>query len=62
MTQSLVEQHKVVSASEVPLERFGQTEDIGGLVLFLTSKAAAYINGGVHITDGGRLGLFASSF
>lgn len=51
-----------VGADQVPLERAGRPEDMGGLALFLASKAGAYVSGGVHITDGGRLGLFSSTF
>ncbi|KAH8119228.1 NAD-binding protein [Phellopilus nigrolimitatus] len=50
------------SPDKIPLERLGQAQDMGGLALFLVSKAGAYVSGGVHVTDGGRLGLFASSF
>lgn len=62
----------------VPLKRRGTIDDMGGLVLFLASKvrrggstfqiklmvsqAGAYVNGGVHLIDGGRLTLYPSSF
>jgi len=62
MTASVIDPSKKVDANTVPLERYGTAEDMGGLVLFLTSRAGAYVSGGVHVTDGGRLGLFASSF
>jgi len=62
MTASLVDRTKVVKPDEVPLERYGQPEDMGGLALFLASRAGAYVNGTVHITDGGRLGLFNSTY
>ncbi|KAI0930778.1 hypothetical protein AcV7_004870 [Taiwanofungus camphoratus] len=39
----------------IPLQRMGGIDDIGGLVLFLASKAGAYIDGAVHLLDGGRL-------
>lgn len=48
--------------SLVPLERYGTVEDMGGLILFLASKAGSYINGGVFLNDGGRLTLFPSTF
>jgi NAD(P)-dependent dehydrogenase (short-subunit alcohol dehydrogenase family) len=62
MTQSLVEKAETVPPEVVPLGRYGTPEDIGGLVLFLASRAGAYVNGAVHLTDGGRLGLFASTY
>ncbi|KAI5123655.1 hypothetical protein M0805_001685 [Coniferiporia weirii] len=62
MTENLVKDKKVVSADEVPLERIGKPEDMGGLALFLVSKAGSFVNGSVHITDGGRLGLFSSTY
>jgi hypothetical protein len=34
----------------------------GGLILYLATRAGAYTNGDVSVTDGGRLGLFASTY
>ena len=62
MTVGVVDTSKAVPQSEVPLERWGEPQDMGGLVLYLASKAGAYVNGGVHVVDGGRLGLFPSTF
>lgn len=62
MTKDLIERTAAFPASEIPVERIGNIQDIGGLVLFLVSRAGAYVSGGVHITDGGRLGLFASTY
>jgi NAD(P)-dependent dehydrogenase (short-subunit alcohol dehydrogenase family) len=42
-------------AAEVPNKRLGQPEDIAGLVVFLSSRAAGHINGAVITTDGGSL-------
>ncbi|KAI0035227.1 NAD-binding protein [Vararia minispora EC-137] len=46
----------------VPLQRAGTQEDMAGLILFLASPAGAYVDGTVHITDGGRLSLFPSTY
>ncbi|KAL6304422.1 NAD-P-binding protein [Sparassis latifolia] len=46
----------------VPAGRMGDINDIGGLVLFLASKAGSYVNGVAHIIDGGRLTLFPSVY
>lgn len=62
MTQNLVQHSQSVPPSQVPLERYGQPQDIGGLALFLISRAGAYVNGAVHLSDGGRLGLYSSTY
>ncbi len=36
-----------------PLQRLGDPDDIGGIAVFLASKAAAYITGQVIVADGG---------
>ncbi|KAI1113545.1 hypothetical protein F5Y14DRAFT_417560 [Nemania sp. NC0429] len=46
----------------VPAQRAGDQEDIAGAVLYLASKAGAYVNGNVLVTDGGRLGVLPSSY
>ena len=46
----------------VPERRAGDAEDLAGAVLFLASRAGAYINGNVLITDGGRLGQVPASY
>lgn len=43
--------------AQIPLQRFGETEELAGAVSFLLSPAAAYINGAVLRVDGG-FGLF----
>ncbi|KAI1139285.1 NAD(P)-binding protein [Hypoxylon sp. FL0543] len=46
----------------VPEQRFGDEEDIAGTILYLVSKAGAYINGNVLVTDGGRLSVLPASY
>lgn len=48
--------------SLVPLERAGTEEDMAGTILYLTSRAGAYINGNVIVTDGGRLSVIPSTY
>ncbi|RVX68194.1 hypothetical protein B0A52_08702 [Exophiala mesophila] len=42
-------------AAEVPNGRLGLPEDIAGLVVFLSSRAADHVNGAVITTDGGAI-------
>jgi NAD(P)-dependent dehydrogenase (short-subunit alcohol dehydrogenase family) len=46
----------------IPATRSGHEEDIAGVILWLCSRAGAYINGNVVVTDGGRLGVYPSSY
>ncbi|KAF2495798.1 NAD(P)-binding protein [Lophium mytilinum] len=48
--------------SELPAGRMGSETDLAGLILFLVGKGGAYINGTVQVTDGGRLGVFPSTY
>ena len=40
---------------DIPLGRLGQPEDVAGLVLFLCSEDAAYLNGQAINVDGGKV-------
>ena len=51
-----------VPAEACPLQRTGSEEDINGLALFLISRAGAYVNGCVEVTDGGRIAQFPSAY
>ncbi|KAK2599385.1 hypothetical protein N8I77_011143 [Diaporthe amygdali] len=46
----------------VPLGRMGDSQDMAGTVLYLVSRAGAYLNGNVTVIDGGRLGTFPSTY
>ena len=48
--------------SRIPAERIGRPEDIAGAILYLTSRAGAYCNGNILITDGGRLSVLPASY
>ncbi|KAG9243545.1 hypothetical protein BJ878DRAFT_510289 [Calycina marina] len=48
--------------SMIPLERVGTEEDMAGAILFLTSKAGAYVTGNVIVIDGGRLSNLPSAY
>ncbi|KAM0811877.1 hypothetical protein AB5N19_12233 [Seiridium cardinale] len=45
-----------------PSERTGSEEDFAGVVLFLASRAGAYLNGETLLTDGGRLSQLPSTY
>lgn len=45
----------VMESSEAPAERSGTEEDFAGVILFLASRAGAYLNGETLLIDGGRL-------
>ncbi|KAF2159455.1 hypothetical protein M409DRAFT_71014 [Zasmidium cellare ATCC 36951] len=51
-----------VSGTDVPLERTGKEDDIAGMVLFLCSAAGAYVDGCVHLLDGGRVAVGNSTY
>ncbi|KAG8170111.1 hypothetical protein KVR01_000856 [Diaporthe batatas] len=48
--------------SVVPLGRMGDAQDMTGTVLYLVSRAGAYLNGNVTVIDGGRLGTFPAVY
>ncbi|KAI0017829.1 hypothetical protein F4780DRAFT_570753 [Xylariomycetidae sp. FL0641] len=52
----------VVSAESAPAERSGSEEDFAGAILFLASRAGAYINGECLLTDGGRLAQLPATY
>ncbi|MCJ1235707.1 hypothetical protein MMC14_003678 [Varicellaria rhodocarpa] len=47
---------------KLPLQRTGTLEDMAGCILYLTSRAGAYCNGNVVVTDGGRLSVMTSTY
>ncbi|KAI1458701.1 NAD(P)-binding protein [Annulohypoxylon moriforme] len=51
-----------VGKDQIPLARPGDEKDLGGTILYLASRAGAYNNGAVIVTDGGRLTTFPSTF
>ena len=53
MTDALDEKVRDAYLGEIPLNRFGNTEEVANLVSFLLSSASAYITGEVIKIDGG---------
>lgn len=40
-------------AATIPMQRYGTPEEVAGLVAFLASDEAGYVNGGAYTVDGG---------
>lgn len=57
MTKPLVEDEKFNSwlCSRVPANRWGDTEELVGAAVFLSSRASDYVNGHILYVDGGML-------
>ena len=53
MTEVLSEDVKKAMGDQIPLKRFGKTEDIAEMAAFLASDKAAYVTGQVISVDGG---------
>ncbi|MGF1472082.1 MAG: SDR family oxidoreductase [Rubrobacteraceae bacterium] len=53
MSGGLIENFEEKMLDGIPLHRFGNPEDLKGVVVFLASPAAAYITGQTVVVDGG---------
>jgi NAD(P)-dependent dehydrogenase (short-subunit alcohol dehydrogenase family) len=53
MSGGLIEKFEERMLEDIPLGRFGNPEDLKGVVVFLASPAAAYITGQTIVVDGG---------
>lgn len=64
MGSPLIEKAKESGILEamVPLKREGNEQDMAGAILYLTSKAGAYVSGNVLLTDGGRINIVPSTY
>lgn len=62
MSAPIIEKSGGIGKSLIPLGRAGDESDMGGTTLYLASRAGAYCNGAVIVSDGGRLGNFPSTF
>lgn len=55
MTDVLSDALKEAMTAQIPLKRFGATQDVANAVAFLASEEAAYITGQVLCVDGGMV-------
>lgn len=62
MTATVLKGQQVWPKDFIPAERAGDIKDMAGALLFLTSRAGAYINGMVLINEGGRLGIVPATY
>ena len=54
MSNRLLEHHKELFLSHIPLRRFGNEHDLKGAAVFLASDASNYVTGHVLVVDGGQ--------
>ncbi len=55
MSRGLLNKYEQQMLSDIPLQRFGEPNDIKGVIVFLASPAAAYITGQILVVDGGSI-------
>ena len=53
MTAGIAEEFREAFRAETPLQRWGNADDMGGVALFLASRASAFMTGAVVTVDGG---------
>ncbi len=54
MSRFVLDQHSERLLEHIPLHRFGGPDDLKGAVLFLASRAGAYVTGHTLVVDGGE--------
>jgi len=55
MTRRIIDEYETMLTSKILLNRIGKPEEVAGVVRFLISEDASYINGQVIHVDGGML-------
>lgn len=46
-----------IAAASIPMQRFGQPDEISSVVVFLASDASSYVSGTEIVADGGQLAI-----
>jgi NAD(P)-dependent dehydrogenase (short-subunit alcohol dehydrogenase family) len=41
--------------ARIPMQRFGEPDEVAALVVFLLSSDASYVNGGIYTVDGASM-------
>ena len=54
MSNWILEHHKELFLSHIPMRRFGNEHDLKGAAVFLASDASDYVTGHVLVVDGGQ--------
>jgi NAD(P)-dependent dehydrogenase (short-subunit alcohol dehydrogenase family) len=54
MSNRVLEHHRELFLSHIPLRRFGNEHDLKGAAVFLASDASNYVTGHVLVVDGGQ--------
>jgi NAD(P)-dependent dehydrogenase (short-subunit alcohol dehydrogenase family) len=54
MSSRVLEHHRELFLSHIPLRRFGNEHDLKGAAVFLASDASNYVTGHVLVVDGGQ--------
>src|SRR5260370_1582086 len=54
MSQVVIERNKEAFLSKIPLQRFGNEQDLKGAAVFLASDASDFVTGHVLVVDGGQ--------
>ncbi len=55
MTKQTLDSFGDVILNQIPLKRYGTEQDIGGLIVFLSSKASSWMTGVEIPLDGGTV-------
>jgi NAD(P)-dependent dehydrogenase (short-subunit alcohol dehydrogenase family) len=53
-TEVTVERTKQAYSARIPLQRYGDPQEVAKMMLFLASDESSYCTGGVYMVDGGR--------
>jgi 3-oxoacyl-[acyl-carrier protein] reductase len=53
MTEDFIDKHRDRLIEQIPAGRIGAPEEVAGVIRFLTSEEASYVNGAVIAVDGG---------